>query len=269
MKTKLIIGILTVGIVIFGFFNKDRSDISIKNNNVNQPTIQPEIIKNYLKTDTIERILNYTVRDRNSAAILTHKTTKEQIKGAEKLSDLITDYPSKWINNYQSVVVFVEFDGEKTMAIGENENLSLEQINLLTSVKIGSFLSIIVKYQDTNSATKEKENLEMKLYIAITPEGEAEFEGGYQKLIAYLKENRNKKIQRVKFDFMETAIINFTIDKNGNSENVAVEVSSDDSEVDALLIELIKNMPKWNPAKNSKGENVSQDFEFVIGNDGC
>jgi hypothetical protein len=32
--------------------------------------------------------------------------------------------------------------------------------------------------------------------------------------------------------------------------------------MDKLLIELIQNMPNWKPAKNAKGEFVSQKFEI-------
>lgn len=39
------------------------------------------------------------------------------------------------------------------------------------------------------------------------------------------------------------------------------------------MIELIRDMPDWNPAENAKGEKVSQKFELVFsgqGNaDGC
>ncbi|WBX76215.1 hypothetical protein PG911_16555 [Tenacibaculum ovolyticum] len=39
--------------------------------------------------------------------------------------------------------------------------------------------------------------------------------------------------------------------------------------VDASIIELLYRMPKWSPAKNIEGENIKQQFELVIGDDGC
>jgi hypothetical protein len=36
-----------------------------------------------------------------------------------------------------------------------------------------------------------------------------------------------------------------------------------------MLLDLIKNMPKWKPAINTNGVKVKQDFVFSVGAGGC
>lgn len=66
-----------------------------------------------------------------------------------------------------------------------------------------------------------------------------------------------------------TLIIEFDVNKEGNIENVTLEDSSDKKELDALFMDLIKNMPAWNPAKTDKGVLVKQRFNFSLRMDGC
>jgi len=40
--------------------------------------------------------------------------------------------------------------------------------------------------------------------------------------------------------------------------------------IDKLMLSIIRDMPEWNPAVNSKGVKVSQNFELAFGAmDGC
>ncbi|MFT6845437.1 MAG: TonB family protein [Flavobacteriales bacterium] len=95
------------------------------------------------------------------------------------------------------------------------------------------------------------------------------YKNGQEKLIAYLKENSRKKMKQMMLAETLTLIIEFDVNKEGNIENVMLEDSSDKKELDALFMDLIKNMPAWNPAKTDKGVLVKQRFNFSLGMDGC
>ena len=69
-------------------------------------------------------------------------------------------------------------------------------------------------------------------------------------------------------DFQQCVVI-FAINEAGEIVNAKISRSSGDSKTDKLLLETIYKMPKWKPAKNSKGIKVKQIFEFSVGNRGC
>jgi TonB family protein len=98
---------------------------------------------------------------------------------------------------------------------------------------------------------------------------EASYKNGQEKLIAYLKENSRKKMKQMMLAQTPTLIIEFDVNKEGNIENVTLEDSSDKKELDALFMDLMKNMPAWNPAKTDKGVLVKQRFNFSLRMDGC
>ncbi|WP_064965852.1 energy transducer TonB [Tenacibaculum ovolyticum] len=59
------------------------------------------------------------------------------------------------------------------------------------------------------------------------------------------------------------------MNEKGKVAEVNIIKSTGIKSVDASIIELLYRMPKWSPAKNIEGENVKQQFELVIGDDGC
>jgi len=88
-------------------------------------------------------------------------------------------------------------------------------------------------------------------------------------MIAYLQENSSDKIAAKKLNYLPQSSISFVVNEQGETENVLLTQSSNDAEIDQLLIELIKKMPKWKPAKNANGLNVKQEFVFNVGQGGC
>ena len=61
----------------------------------------------------------------------------------------------------------------------------------------------------------------------------------------------------------------FTVNEEGDVVDAKISKTSGDLLTDKLIVEGISKMPKWKPAKNSKGEKVKQDFIFNVGNGGC
>ena len=65
-------------------------------------------------------------------------------------------------------------------------------------------------------------------------------------------------------------LMRFILGKKGSISNVKLTDTSGYPSVDEELIKIITNMPeKWEPAENSNGEKVNQEFVFFFGTQGC
>ena len=133
---------------------------------------------------------------------------------------------------------------------------------------MASDITINVKYNYKDPLTNIIENNNMHISLTIVPEIQAEYVGGHQQLIKYLKEKSSGIIPEKTANKINLAI-RFTINEGGEISNAKISGTSGDSKTDKLLIEVISKMPKWKPAEDSKGIKVKQEFEFRIGNTGC
>ena len=93
-------------------------------------------------------------------------------------------------------------------------------------------------------------------------EAEAKYKEEYNQLLYYLEDSKFSKQYLAKKSFLEGFNVHFVINKEGEATDISIIKSTGDKSMDELLKELVKNMPKWDPAKNAKGEFVSQEFEL-------
>ncbi len=191
--------------------------------------------------------------------------TREKLSKAKSISDLIENYPSTWIKDYNSVQISTIENGEEIIASGPNEIFTKDQKQLF---KTSSNLNIVVNYQKKNH-DKEIQNRQMEVSLVVTPKKQAEYKGGYDKMITYLRENSINKIIAKNLDYQTQLSIDFVVNSTGKTESVTLNKSSKNEDIDGLLIKLIQDMPEWNPAINEKGENVQQKFTLDIGEDNC
>lgn len=101
---------------------------------------------------------------------------------------------------------------------------------------------------------------------------QAEYEGGKDALMEYLKENSKEVEARanVQMDELPPFKLLFTVTKEGTIENVKLNGTSGYLSVDNTMTKLITNAPgKWEPAENSKGEKVDQEQVVTFGLTGC
>ena len=153
--------------------------------------------------------------------------------------------------------------------MGLNEKLTAEQIQILNTIDLASNLVINVKYMYNDFGRNKLENSEMHVEMTVVPEVEAEFIGGEKQLISYLKLNSYSKLPTKKPNDFKGAVIKFTINEGGYVINVRTTQKWGDAKTDQMLLDLIKNMPKWKPAINTNGVKVKQDFVFSVGAGGC
>jgi TonB family protein len=195
--------------------------------------------------------------------------TKDVLEHSNLLSDIIAGYPVNWVKEYVSVDVLTEKDGKTEIAKGENQVLNTEQKTILNKVDLDSDVHINVRYKSINSVTELQENNEMVVKLTVVPDIQAEFEGGYENLKKYLKDNLiDRIIENTPPEFQKGKVV-FKIDPNGKLVDAEILESSGDTNMDNFLLEVFRNMPNWKPAQNAIGEKVKQRFEFSMGLGGC
>lgn len=195
--------------------------------------------------------------------------TKDVLEHSNLLSDIIAGYPVNWVKEYVSVDVLTEKDGKTEIAKGENQVLNTEQKSILNKADLESEVHINVRYISINSVTERKENNEMVVKMTVVPDIQAEFEGGYENLKKYLKDNLiDRIIENTPPEFQKGKVV-FKIDPNGKLVDAEILESSGDTDMDNFLLEVFRNMPYWKPAQNATGEKVKQRFEFSMGIGGC
>jgi len=214
--------------------------------------------------NNIIKELNYEVHGTYKRAV-----KKSQFKDAKLVRDIISGYPTNWISSYVSVEITGTCSGKFLKASGLNEKLTAEQKHILNTIDLASEITINVKYMYKDFGRNKLENGDMHVEMTIIPEVEAEFIGGHQQLIKYLKQNSYSKLPTKKADDFRGAVIKFTVNEGGDVINAKTTQKWGDFKTDQLLLDLINNMPAWKPAVNTDGVKVKQDFVFSVGAGGC
>jgi TonB family protein len=101
--------------------------------------------------------------------------------------------------------------------------------------------------------------------LMVRPETEAVFNGGMDGLIDYLKENSEEQVKQLAVKQGFVAVVNFTINEEGNADEIDVAESSEYKGIDEVLKQLLKNMPSWTPAQDAIGNKVPHKFEIIFG----
>ncbi len=210
--------------------------------------------------------INFRVRGKNERPV-----TKQKLNSAIAPNDIFDRYPDNWLDHYESVEISTEINGKIEKASGSNKVLSKEQKRILHSAEIAHNINVVLYYKVKNYNTGQFDDKHKNYIMTVIPEKEAEYESGYDELIRYFGENSKNEIAAINTGQLETAYIQFTVTEKGEISNIDLKKTSGYSQIDKLMFELIRDMPEWNPAENSKGEKVSQNFEFALAvpGDGC
>ncbi len=206
--------------------------------------------------------LNYEVRGTYSRAI-----KQEMLHAPKRISDLIEGYPVNWIDSYTSVEISASCHGKEQKANSVNDSLSSEQQKILKTADLASKIIISVNYSYQVPVTRVVEHNTMHVEMTVVPQSEAQYSGGHEKLIQYLKEN-SLEIPATTSKELQQLIIRFTINEQGKVSHPKIKRSFGDKETDQHFLKLIQNMPDWKAAENPEGMKVKQEFEFVAGRGG-
>ncbi len=194
--------------------------------------------------------------------------TQKQLARVNSVEDLMSHYPSNWIKGYNSMEVITQINGEEKRAISPNNVFNQAQKALLMAADLSTDVKIQVNYQ-AEAGNGKLEEREMKVAYTVVPATEAQYAGGYELMVAYLREQGKDKFHANAITNENAPLIRFTVNENGATEAVHVIESSENPEIDQILLDMIKEMPKWVPAKNVEGVPVKQSFDFKVGPDLC
>lgn len=214
----------------------------------------------------IKRELMYSVLPVYDRAV-----KKSLLTDIKRLREIAPGYPVNWISGYESVQITVESNGKSEKAISKDENLSAEQINLLKKADLTSHIIIDADYFYDNPVTKKRENNKIHMKFTVTPDEEAAYPEGINKIVELIRSKSDSKIKEPLLKLQQRVTLRFTIKENGQADNIRLVKSSGDKTIDKVIMESIQKMPEWKPAKNKNGERVKQEFELIVSGDpeGC
>jgi hypothetical protein len=159
----------------------------------------------------------------------------------------------------------------KLMAYTSNsDELSAEQKDLLNSLELGANIEIRIKFRYKYTDSENKKILEDlnegKIVITLVPEKEAEYKGGAKEFVKFINENiANKFNEKGSWDKMKVAEMKFKVDEKGNVIEGRISKKCLDSKMDQAILDALKKMPGWIPAKNAAGKNVAEEFTISFG----
>ena len=190
--------------------------------------------------------------------------SKAVLKEVETLVDLNPYYKPSWIREFISVEVMAFHDGKMKKAVNQDNTLSKEQKEVINGADIGTEVSVDIQYIPENNLIQNDQK-DFHFTLTFDPENEAKYPGGQQALNDYLKKNTIDKIPANSFGQYQLAAVKFTIDEEGHITNPHIFWSSEDEQVDKLLLETVCNMPQWQPATYANGKKAKQEFAFTVG----
>ncbi len=171
----------------------------------------------------------------------------------------------KQVIEYVSVEISAMADGKVLKSKSSSDKLSAEQKAILNNSKLGSIITVKVKYkykdQKPDDFGARNNVVEGTCQVLIVPDTEAEFPGGLKQLSEYLADKVIKKsAEKNAGEILRRATVSLTIDENGQIADAKIVAATANAEIDQLLLQALYKMPKWKPATNSRGEKVKQEL---------
>jgi len=179
----------------------------------------------------------------------------------------------KQIVDVVGVEISVVRNGKTISAKNITDKLTSEQKNILSTADLGTDIRVKIQFkyknQEDDSFGSRKGIKEGVSVVTVVPEIEAEYPGGHKEITAYFTKHVIDKIAALNSSGkIQNAIVRFTVDEEGQIVNAKISRTSTESDIDNLLLEATKKMPKWKPAENSAGIKVKQEIAIPFGG-GC
>lgn len=177
--------------------------------------------------------------------------------------------------NYNNLIDFISSEitvisNKKATSI-QNTSLLLssQQKLILNNADLNSDINIKIKFKikkqpyDSPEFVSKIESGEIN--IAVIPDQEAEFPGGYKQATAYFSNNFIDVVGAKKAAAIDAK---FTVNEIGQITDVQLMYLAKDNKINLLIMDVLKKMPKWKPAMILNGTRVSQEFYIAFGG-GC
>lgn len=165
--------------------------------------------------------------------------------------------------DYVSTEISAVSGGKAKAAQGKGAQLSPEQSFILANADMGSAVKVKVLFRYRNDGSRVHEG---EFAATVVPERQAEFPGGEKSLADYLKTMITDKISEAgPLDYIPQIDVKFIVDETGQVGQAKVINTNSGSKADRIIMEAIRNMPRWKPATNSKGKPVKQEVNLPFG----
>lgn len=204
---------------------------------------------------------------------------REELEHRRKMDELgcFIFYPQGYNYNrlieYVAVEIAVKSNDKVVTSQSTSDKLTIEQKAILSTADSDSDIRIKIKFRYKNGIAGNKPDdkvLAGGLIVTVVPATEAEYPGGFKQLTAYLTENIISAIKdKSASDKLQQATVKFTVNEQGRAENIKVMRVAADPETDKLVLDAIKKMPSWKPAKDANGNAIEQKISIPFGADGC
>lgn len=185
--------------------------------------------------------------------------------------------PQAW--NYNALVDFlwveisVKHLGKTVSAGNASDQLNDEQRKILALADLNTDITVRIKFrykEHVSGKPDTSSDINGQIALTVVPDTEAAYPGGFNAFRDYINKSITGKAsgKNIAGKILGT-VIDFTIDEQGHVVKSVVSGSSSDPQIDRMLLEALQTCPAWKPAKNSKGEIVTQQFRIALGGDGC
>ena len=251
---------ITLSLIAFGvtnsnFFNTDSTDSS------DSKTIAIKNMDNKIFTEFIydvgPRFSPIKKRDIENAITMETFFDAEHIKAMVTLKSV-------------SITTYVNEKYSDILETGYTKALTEAQIDFLKSLDYSTSIRVRADYEEISKKTGKIEDSYSTPHLTIIPETQVKYSEGKDALKTFLRENSIAVRENVDPEKLQPAKLFFTVNTEGNIENVRLDRSSNYPLVDKKMIELISKVPgTWKPAENYKGEKVNQELVVSFGLMGC
>ena len=190
--------------------------------------------------------------------------TRTALLKAETIADLNPHYKPEWVAEYLRVDIATSNNNSVHVESGPTGTLTARQKTQLANRDDGTPVTITVHYIPNNTLS-QKEERTIDFTILVEPDYDATYAGGAQQLEAYLSSYNLKEKAKGKVAQYLLSGVAFTVAENGDIVDVKIAQTTEDQQLDELLLEVACNMPRWNPATYLSGKPVSQDLMLTLG----
>ena len=260
MKKKILITaalLLTFSVTAIELFNYKKT--TRETSHIEPVLIKADVFDNYKKTD-----FHYDIASRFFAI------TKAHLSQAKTLADIVPENALAELTNFTDITITALYENNEMTEAGTSDKLNDAQISLIHGMEYSTNYVVKSKCKYKNPDTGVIEDYDFVYYLTVGPEHIATYIDGKQALIDYLESESKGEIKHLKRDKLQPGKIEFTINTNGEIEQVGLQATSGFAHVDRRMIELIQQAPgKWKPATDENDNVVSQKIIYSFGIIGC
>ncbi len=141
-----------------------------------------------------------------------------------------------------------------------DDAVEIEELNITFDTEFDEEMAVEENLPTEAEGIEIEEEEEEEVYLIV--EEPAVPEGGYEAFYAYVQDELKYPSRALKSSVQGKVYINFIVDKNGNITELKI-ARGIGSGCDEEAIRVLKNAPKWVPAKQ-RGRNVKQSIVIPI-----